>query len=65
ISAMRCLALIVDAVGSLDKIRALLRVTVYVKSTADFVDQHSVHLYQPASYCQHLPNASAALAAQR
>ncbi|MGA5589316.1 RidA family protein [Pseudomonas siliginis] len=42
ISAMRCLALIVDAVGSLDKIRALLRVTVYVKSTADFVDLSEV-----------------------
>lgn len=39
---MRCLALIVDAVGSLDKIRALLRVTVYVKSTPDFVDLSEV-----------------------
>ena len=33
---------IVDAVGSLDKIRALLRVTVYVKSTPDFVDLSEV-----------------------
>ena len=42
ISAMRGLALIVDAIGSLDKIKALLRVTVYVKSTADFVDLSEV-----------------------
>ncbi|WP_426234406.1 RidA family protein [Pseudomonas sp. TWP3-2] len=42
ISAMRCLAFIVDAVGSLDKIKSLLRVTVYVKSTADFVDLSEV-----------------------
>ncbi|MBK5352420.1 RidA family protein [Pseudomonas sp. TH41] len=42
ISAMRGLALIVDAIGSLDKIKSLLRVTVYVKSTADFVDLSDV-----------------------
>ncbi|AZV28877.1 hypothetical protein CT157_23555 [Pseudomonas syringae] len=42
ISAMRCLAFIVDAVGSLDKVRSLLRVTVYVKSTPDFVDLSEV-----------------------
>jgi enamine deaminase RidA (YjgF/YER057c/UK114 family) len=42
ISAMRALALIVDAVGSLDKIKSLIRVTVYVKSTADFVDLSEV-----------------------
>lgn len=40
--AMRGLALIVDAVGSLDKIKSLLRVTVYVKSTADFVELSEV-----------------------
>ena len=42
ISAMRGLALIVDAIGSLDKIKSLIRVTVYVKSTADFVDLSEV-----------------------
>src|SRR5471032_614887 len=42
ISAMRGLALIVDAIGSLDKIKTLIRVTVYVKSTADFVDLSEV-----------------------
>ncbi|MBF4556500.1 MAG: RidA family protein [Pseudomonadales bacterium] len=42
ISAMRALALIVDAIGSLDKIKSLVRVTVYVKSTADFVDLSEV-----------------------
>lgn len=42
ISAMRGLALIVDTIGSLDKIKSLLRVTVYVKSTADFVDLSEV-----------------------
>ncbi|MDI2591852.1 RidA family protein [Pseudomonas sp. N3-W] len=42
LSAMRGLALIVDAIGSLDKIKSLLRVTVYVKSTADFVDLSEV-----------------------
>ncbi|WP_423815274.1 RidA family protein [Pseudomonas fluorescens] len=42
ISAMRCLALIVDAIGSLDKIKSLVKVTVYVKSTADFVDLSEV-----------------------
>ena len=42
ISAMRGLALIVDAIGSLDKIKSLVRVTVYVKSTADFVDLSEV-----------------------
>ncbi|WP_433738770.1 RidA family protein [Pseudomonas putida] len=42
ISALRGLALIVDAIGSLDKIKALIRVSVYVKSTADFVDLSEV-----------------------
>ena len=42
ISALRGLALIVDAIGSLDKIKSLLRVTVYVRSTADFVDLSEV-----------------------
>ena len=42
ISAMRGLALIVDAIGSLDRIKSLVRVTVYVKSTADFVDLSEV-----------------------
>jgi enamine deaminase RidA (YjgF/YER057c/UK114 family) len=40
--AMRGLALIVDAIGSLDKIKSLIRVSVYVKSTADFVDLSEV-----------------------
>ncbi|MHC8409699.1 RidA family protein [Pseudomonas sp. Hz4] len=42
ISALRGLALIVDSIGSLDKIKSLLRVTVYVKSTEDFVDLSEV-----------------------
>jgi enamine deaminase RidA (YjgF/YER057c/UK114 family) len=42
ISALRGLALIVDAIGSLDKIKSLLRVTVYVRSTEDFVDLSEV-----------------------
>lgn len=42
LSAMRGLALMVDAIGSLDKIKSLLRVTVYVKSTADFADLDEV-----------------------
>ncbi|MNI40415.1 Endoribonuclease L-PSP [compost metagenome] len=42
ISAMRGLALIVDAIGSLDKIKSLIRITVYVKCTADFVDLSEV-----------------------
>ncbi|RON40568.1 RidA family protein [Pseudomonas brassicacearum] len=42
ISALRGLALIVDSIGSLDKIKSLLRVTVYIKSTADFVDLSEV-----------------------
>jgi enamine deaminase RidA (YjgF/YER057c/UK114 family) len=42
ISALRGLTLIVDAVGSLDKIKSLLRVTVYVRSTGDFVDLSEV-----------------------
>lgn len=42
ISAMRGLALIVDAIGSLDKIKSLIRITVYVKSAADFVDLSEV-----------------------
>jgi enamine deaminase RidA (YjgF/YER057c/UK114 family) len=42
ISAMRGLALIVDAIGSLDKIKSLIRINVYVKSTADFVDLSEV-----------------------
>ena len=38
ISAMRGLALIVDTIGSLDKIKSLLRINVYIKSTADFAE---------------------------
>jgi len=38
ISAMRGLALIVDTIGSLDKIKWLLRINVYIKSTADFAE---------------------------
>ncbi|MET1068334.1 RidA family protein [Pseudomonas prosekii] len=42
ISAIRALALIMDAVGSLDKIKSLIRVTVHVKSTFDFIDLSEV-----------------------
>ena len=42
ISAIRGLALIRDAVGSLENVKAVLRVTVYVKSTFDFVDLSEV-----------------------
>lgn len=42
ISAIRALALITAAAGSLDNIKSLLRVTVYVKSTFDFVDLSEV-----------------------
>ncbi|MVV47765.1 RidA family protein [Pseudomonas sp. PB120] len=42
ISAMRGLSLIVDAIGSLDKIKSLIRVTVYVRCTEDFVDLSDV-----------------------
>lgn len=42
ISAIRALALIMEAIGSLDNIKSLLRMTVYVKSTFDFVDLSEV-----------------------
>ncbi|MCP1441517.1 enamine deaminase RidA (YjgF/YER057c/UK114 family) [Pseudomonas sp. GGS8] len=42
ISAIRGLALIRGAIGSLDNVKALLRITVYVKSTLDFVDLSEV-----------------------
>lgn len=42
ISAIRGLALIYAAIGSLEHIKALLRITVYVKSTFDFVDLSDV-----------------------
>ncbi|MHC8396752.1 RidA family protein [Pseudomonas sp. LB3P93] len=42
ISAIRGLALIREAIGSLDNVKALLRITVYVKSTFDFVDLSDV-----------------------
>ncbi|MBK5415715.1 RidA family protein [Pseudomonas sp. TH31] len=42
ISAIRALGLIMGAVGSLDSIKSLLRVTVFVKSTFDFVDLSEV-----------------------
>ena len=42
ISAIRGLALIREAIGSLDNLKALLRITVYVKSTFDFVDLSEV-----------------------
>ena len=38
----RALALIREAVGSLENVKAVLRVTVYVKSTFDFVDLSEV-----------------------
>jgi enamine deaminase RidA (YjgF/YER057c/UK114 family) len=42
ISAIRGLGLIREAIGSLDNLKALLRITVYVKSTFDFVDLSEV-----------------------
>jgi enamine deaminase RidA (YjgF/YER057c/UK114 family) len=42
ISAIRALALIREAVGSLENVKAVLRMTVYVKSTFDFVDLSEV-----------------------
>ena len=40
ICAMRALALLQRALGSLDQVRAILRITVFVRCTADFT-QHS------------------------
>lgn len=42
ICALRGLALIVDAIGSLDKVKSLIRVTVYVKCAAEFIDLSEV-----------------------
>ncbi|UZE30111.1 RidA family protein [Pseudomonas asplenii] len=42
ISAMRGLALILQTIGSLDRIKSLARVTVYVKSTEDFPELSEV-----------------------
>ncbi|HWT69556.1 MAG TPA: RidA family protein [Pseudomonas sp.] len=42
ICALRGLALIVDAIGSLDKVKSLIRTTVYVKCAADFIDLSEV-----------------------
>ncbi|NWA01360.1 RidA family protein [Pseudomonas gingeri] len=42
ISAMRGLALILQTIGSLDRIKTLVRVTVYVKSTEDFPELSEV-----------------------
>jgi enamine deaminase RidA (YjgF/YER057c/UK114 family) len=40
ICAMRALALLQRSLGTLDKVRAILRITVYVRCAADFT-QHS------------------------
>jgi len=42
ICAMRALALLAQALGSLDRIQQLLRVGVYVQSAADFTQQSEV-----------------------
>ena len=42
ISALRCLGLLKQALGSLDQIKAILRITVYVRSAEDFDQQSEV-----------------------
>ena len=42
ISALRCLGLLKQALGSLDQIKAILRITVYVRSAEDFHQQSEV-----------------------
>lgn len=42
ISALRCLGLLKQALGSLDKVRAIPRITVYVRSAEDFDQQSEV-----------------------
>lgn len=42
VCAMRALALLQRELGSLDNVRQILRVTVYIQSSADFVEQSEV-----------------------
>jgi enamine deaminase RidA (YjgF/YER057c/UK114 family) len=42
ICAMRALALLRQSLGSLDKVRAVLRITVFVQCTQDFTQQSEV-----------------------
>lgn len=42
ISALRCLGLLKQALGSLDQVKAILRITVYVRSAEDFDQQSQV-----------------------
>lgn len=42
ISALRCLGLLKQALGSLDRIKAIPRITVYVRSAEDFDQQSEV-----------------------
>lgn len=42
ISALRCLGLLKQALGSLDQIRAIARISVYVRSAEDFDQQSEV-----------------------
>ncbi|MBT1260150.1 RidA family protein [Pseudomonas sp. VS40] len=42
ISALRCLGLLKQALGSLDQVKAILRITVYVRSAEDFDQQSEV-----------------------
>ena len=42
VCAMRALALLQRSLGSLDNVKAVLRITVYVQSTADFTQQSEV-----------------------
>ena len=42
ISALRCLGLLQQALGSLDQIKAIPRITVYVRSAEDFDQQSEV-----------------------
>ena len=42
ISALRCLGLLKQALGSLDQVKAILRITVYVRNAEDFDQQSEV-----------------------
>ncbi|KGE69849.1 MULTISPECIES: RidA family protein [Pseudomonas] len=42
ISALRCLGLLKQALGSLDQVKAIPRITVYVRSAEDFDQQSEV-----------------------
>ena len=42
ISALRCLGLLKQALGSLDQVKTLVRITVYVRSAEDFDQQSEV-----------------------